>query len=316
MMRLTKVEVRRLFSRRLTKIALLGTVLIAALILIGPFQQAKPLSAENLANQQTMIAETQQFSVECLRDQAEVRKTDPNYDCAEIVASTMESMGVKPANVSNLTLETLQSGAILLAFIGFLVGAGFVAAEFSTGSLGLWLTFEPRRMRVYLSKLAAVVLGLIPVMVGVLGLLTVGVWMIVGHYGSTAGITATMWGEVGGMAARSVALGLAAALLGAATGVLLRNTAAVLGVAIGYLVLVELIFGGMVQAARPWFLGLNVTAWLQDGSSYVVESCTTDHQCQGIVKIVSLGHSAAYLGVLVVVIIGLAALVFRRHDVT
>ena len=322
MMRLTKVELRRLFSRRLTKIALFGTVLIAALMLIGPLQQAQPLNAEELANQQTMFAQAEVFARDCLPNQAEMRKTDPTFDgmCGQIAAPTLEEMGKPAANFSSLMFETLQVGAILLGFVGFVIGAGFVAAEFGTGSIGLWLTFEPRRMRVFASKLAAVCLGLIPVMVGVLGLLTVGVWMIVRHFGSTAGTTATMWGDVGEMAARSVALGLAAALLGAATGVLLRHTAAVLGVAIGYLVLVELIFGGIVQAARPWLLQLNVTAWLRHGSSYFVERCTTDsqngYQCQGIEKIVTFGHSAAYLGAMVVLLVALAAVVFRRRDVT
>lgn len=216
--------------------------------------------------------------------------------------------------------RTLLGGAYLLAFVGFLVGAGFVAAEFSSGSMANWLTFEPRRMRVYASKLTAAGLGLLPVTVALLGMLTAGAWLIVGQFGSTAGTTAKVWGDLGEMGARSVALTLATAVTGAAFGVLLRHTAAVLGIAVGYMVLVEGVFGQALEGVRPWLLQLNVNAWLQHGATYFIESCTTDarggYTCQGVEKVLTFGHSSAYLGVVVALVIGLAALVFRRRDVS
>ena len=186
--------------------------------------------------------------------------------------------------------------------------------------MGNWLTFEPRRMRVYASKLGAVGLGLIPVTAALLGLLTAGMWLIVGHYGSTAGTTAKVWGALGELAGRSLALALAAALAGAASGVLLRHTAAVLGIAVGYLVLVEGIFGQSLKSVAPWLLQHNVTAWVQHGGRYFTDVCSTDKQgrygCQSIEKVITFGHSATYPGVLVVFVIGLGAVVFRRRDVS
>ena len=59
---------------------------------------------------------------------------------------------------------------------------------------------------------------------------------------------------------------------------------------------------------------------MQHGTKYFVPCCTTDAQgnynCQGVEKVLAFGHSAAYLGVLVVLVVGLAALVFRRRDVS
>ncbi|HEY8619813.1 MAG TPA: ABC transporter permease subunit, partial [Dermatophilaceae bacterium] len=214
----------------------------------------------------------------------------------------------------------LLAGSYLLAFVAFLVGAGFVAAEFSSGSMANWLTFEPRRMRVYVSKLGAAGLGLIPVTVALLGLLTAGSWLIVSHLASTAGTTAKVWGDLALMGGRAVALAVAAAVAGAAMGVLLRHTAAVLGIAVGYLVLVEGVFGQALQGARPWLLQLNFNAWLQHGAKYFIQTCKTDAQgnynCQGVEKVLSFGHGSAYLGLLVVLTVGLAALVFRRRDVS
>ena len=236
-----------------------------------------------------------------------------------MAAPKLEDFGKPLSNFSALSSDILLVAGLLLAFVGFVVGAGFMAAEFSTGWIGLWLTFEPRRMRVYASKLAAVCLGLIPVTIAVLSLLTAGTWLIVEHFGSTADTTAAVWGDLGRMAARSVGLALTAAAVGAASGALLRHTAAVLGVAMGYLVLIEGILGSLVQASRPWLLQLNITAWLQHGATYMVEKCVTDsrgiYSCTGVDKVLSFGHAAAYLCVLVAFIVALAALVFRRRDV-
>jgi ABC-2 type transport system permease protein len=94
----------------------------------------------------------------------------------------------------------------------------------------------------------------------------------------------------------------------------------VLGIAVGYLVLVEGVFGQALQGARPWLLQLNFTAWLQHGATYFVEVCKTDAQgqysCQGVEKVLSFSHGSAYLGLLVVVTVGMAALVFRHRDVS
>ena len=48
MMRLTKVELRRLFSRRLTTIAMLGALVVTGVMLFGSFQEAKPVSYTHL----------------------------------------------------------------------------------------------------------------------------------------------------------------------------------------------------------------------------------------------------------------------------
>jgi ABC-2 type transport system permease protein len=228
--------------------------------------------------------------------------------------------GKPVAKYAEMMPTVLSGGSLLMAFVGFLIGAGFVAAEFSSGSMANWLTFEPRRIRVYGSKLGAAGLGLLPIAVVVLALLTGGVWLIVGHFASTAGTTAKVWGNLAQMGGRAVALAVAAALAGAAMGVLFRHTAAVLGIAVGYLVLVEGVFRQALQGAQPWLLSLNFQAWLQHGAKYYPLVCKTDGQgnygCQGVEKLLTFGHSSAYLGILVVLVVGLAALVFRRRDVS
>ena len=294
MMRLTTVELRRLFSRRLTTIALLGALILTGLMLFDSFQRAKPLSGAELTSQQAQFEQAhkdwvvngdQQLAV-CLTQQAETQKTDPKADfgCNQMEPKA-ENWGKPQARFSEMMPSTLLAGSYLLIFVGFLVGASFMAAEFSSGSMANWLTFEPRRLRVYTSKLSAAVLGLLPIAVAVLGLLTAGVWLIVGHFASTAGTTAKVWGNLAQMGGRAVVLAVAAALAGAAMGVLFRHTAAVLGIAIGYLVLVEGVFRQALQGVQPWLLSLNFQAWLQHGARYYPLVCKTDGQgnysCQG-----------------------------------
>ncbi|NMM24096.1 MAG: ABC transporter permease [Phycicoccus sp.] len=329
MMRLTKVELRRLFSRRLTTVALLGALAVTGLMLFGAFTEAKPLSAPEQAAQQAQFDQAKkdwavngdQQIQSCLDAQAEQQKLDPkaNFGCNQMEPN-LANWGKPVAKFNQMMPNILLAGSYLLAFVAFLVGAGFVAAEFSSGSMANWLTFEPRRLRVYVSKLGAAGLGLIPVAVAVLGLLTAGSWLIVDHLASTAGTTAKVWGDLALMGGRAVALAVAAAMAGAAMGVLLRHTAAVLGIAVGYLVLVEGVFGQAFQGARPWLLQLNFNAWLQHGATYFAQTCKTDAQgnynCQGVEKVLSFGHGSAYLGLLVVLTVGLAALVFRRRDVS
>lgn len=329
MTRLTKVELRRLFSRRLTTVALLGALVITGLMLFGTYQEAKPLSGAELTAQRAQFdqahkefeANGEQQVQECLTQQSETRKTDPKADfgCNQMEPK-LESWGKPQAKFAAMMPDILLAGSYLLTLVGFVVGASFVAAEFSSGSMSSWLTFEPRRMRVYASKLTAAGLGLIPSTVALLGLLTAGVWLIVRYFSPTAVTTAKVWGDLGEMGARSLALALAATVTGAALGVLVRRTVAVLGIAVGYLVLVEGVFGQALHSARPWLLQLNVTGWLQHGATYFIDTCSTNAQggysCQSVDKVLSFGHSTAYLGLLVVLTVGLAAVVFRRRDVS
>ena len=328
MMRLTKVELRRLFSRRLTSVALLGALAFTGLMLFQAYQQAKPLSGLQLAAQRAQFDQAhqsfelngvQQFK-DCQKKQAIANQSGPkiDYRCNDMEPK-WENWGKPKVKFADLMHSVLLNWSYLIAFIGYLLGAGFVAAEFSSGSIGNWLTFEPRRMRVYASKLVAAGVGLIPATVALIGLLFGGLSLITSNYGSAAGTTAKMWSDLGFMTGRSITLAVVAAVVGAAMGTLLRHTAAVIGIAIGYLVLVEAIFSHSLQNMQPWLLRINMEGWLQHGTKYFLTTCKTDSQgnyrCDGVEKLLGFGHSATYLGLLVVLVVALSAMVFQRRDV-
>lgn len=329
MIRLTRVELRRLYSRRLTLIGIAAVVAIVGLMLFATWRDARPLSEAELHQARTQYEQAHadwerhaaQNKAQCERDYATV--PDPKPALTEYCAfpePRLEDFGRPRFTFAETMPELLHGSSYLLAFAAFLIGASFLGAEFSSGSLGNWLTFEPRRLRVYGSKLLGMLTGMVPVVAGVLALLIGGTVLIVETVGNGTATTNEQWGDLLMTAVRSAALAAVAGAMGAVIGLLLRHTAAAIGLAMGYLVLVEGVFGGFLTKVQPWLIRLNIDAWIEHGTVYWVENCQlgTDgvYTCTSVEKTVSFEHSAWYLGILAVALVILGAAVFRRRDVT
>jgi ABC-2 type transport system permease protein len=322
--RLVKVELRRFFSRRLAMVAALAAVVISGLILFAAWNEAKPLPE---AERQAAARNYQQAHDEWLRSDGpkqladckanEAQNPAPGESPCEYMEPRPEFFGKPDAVFAEIAPDILTGLSYLLAFIAFLVGAGFIGAEYSTGSLGNWLTFEPRRLRVYGSKLVAAGVGTVPLAAALLAVVTGGLWLIVDQLGTTAG---THWSVILGILGRSLALAVAAGVLGVVVASLLRHTAAAIGLAFGYLVIVEGIFGSALNNARPWLVKLNMDAWLTHGTTYYQERCASvpegGYQCSQVEKWLPFTHSAIYLGVIAAVLLVLSTVVFRRRDIT
>jgi ABC-2 type transport system permease protein len=329
MIRLVKVELKRLYARRLTIIGIAGVVLITGLMLFATWRSARPLSESELQQAQTQFEQVHaewernadEWKKQCERDYASA--PDPKPPIAEYCSypePRLEDFGRPRFTFADTMPELLHGSSYLLAAAAFLIGASFVGAEYSSGSLGNWLTFEPRRLRVYGSKLLGALLGHVPVAVVTLALLIGGTALIVELVGNTSTTSGKVWGDLLAMAGRSVVLAAVVAVLGSVFAMLLRHTAAAIGLLMGYLVLVEGVFGGFLTKAQPWLVRLNVDAWIKHGTTYWVDNCQTMpdglYNCTSLEKTVSFGHSAWYLGIAAAVIIALGALVFSRRDVT
>ena len=329
MIRLTQVELRRLTARRLTVIGVLGVLAITALLLFVTWREAQPLSAEEQRQAQTQFEINHQYWVENheadkARCTAEWNKQpDPKPALEEMCSMpepTVDDFGKPRMVFAEVTPELLLGSSYLLVFAAFLIGASFVGAEFSTGAIANWLTFEPRRLRVYASKLLAAAIGLAPVAAVVLAIVLFGTYLIVDQLGDTSSTTGKVWGDLtatGGRALLLIALG---ASLGGVVGLLLRHTAAAIGVVMGYLVLIEGVFAGFLNKAQPWLVKLNFDAFVRHDTTYYINQCSTgsdgSYMCNSIEKTLSFEHGAWYLGILAVVLVLLGGLVFTRRDVT
>lgn len=327
-MRLVGVELRRVLARRMVAAIVAGGVLVVALVLVSLWTQVRPLTAAQVdqAEQSYAMAveDFEEHGEEMLAscrdaeaDESERTGEDVDFGCDQMEPQREMFFPQQPE--LHLTLPGQLAGvAVLLTFLTFLVGATSTAAEVSTGSLGTWLTFVPRRSVVMASKVAAGTVVALPVVAGLLALLVAGAWFVHDAQGLADGMTATAWGEAAWTGARVLALGALAGALGAALGLLLRHTAAVLAAVVVYALVVESIVAGMLPELQPWLLRTNMAAWVQDGTMYWINECTvtaTGTSCQTIEEVVTLGHGAAYLGVVAVVLLVLTALVFRRRDV-
>jgi ABC-2 type transport system permease protein len=317
-MRLIRVELGRFFARRLTRFAAAGVLLILAVVLFGVQQQAYD-SVPSRVQERTLEQVRQ-----CRSQQANARQHDPSADfrCDEMAAQ-MQAGGQEVPSFASLAQVHGQNVAVLFAFVGFLIGATFLAAEFASGSIGNWLTFEPRRRRVYASKLAAAAIGSVPIPAIGLGLLIGGVYAVTTKYGVTGAVSADQRTDLLWLVLRVVVISSAATVAGAVLGLLLRNTAASLGVLVGYGILVEGIFPGLIQRLvpdpRPWLVQSNFQAWVGHDLKYAVDDCSRtgpETACESVERVITFGHSSIYFAILLVPAVALGAWVFNRRDVS
>jgi ABC-2 type transport system permease protein len=320
--RLVLAELARLRSRR---VVLVGALLVLAAI--GLFQlvvasEVTPPSAADVTQQQQYYEQAHQEW-----EQGHAAQEKACLDAGESAEScawpepTPADYALTATPFAEVAPAAVQLSAYVALLAAFLVGASFIGAEYSTGSLANWLTFVPQRLRVYGSKLVAVALasalgGAVAsfLMLGLVALLT-----------RTNGGALTGLGDAAAMAGRAVPIAVLAGVAGFVFALLTRHTVAALGIALGYVVTSAVLStiaanaDGPLGWLPPWLPENNVAAFLEHGTTYqqYVETVTEQGTSgESIEKHISFGHSAVYWAVLLVVAVVSAALVFRRRDVT
>ena len=251
-MRLVQVEVRRLFTRRLTWVSIL-VVLVLVALLIG--------------------------------------------------ANAYNARGHYVFSASAPVLIPIC--AALLAMVALVIGASFIGAEWHHGSMASLLTWEPRRMRVFGSKLIGLWLGSVAI-----GLLVFGLSLAMNY------LAARRFGEIGSMPAAvqqallmSTARGIALALVGGAVGFAIayatRLSSAALGIGLGYAVVGEIGVRLIDPHAERWLVSNNVSAWLNDGTAIAGSSSP-----------ITVWQGGIYLAAISLVLLVVSAVLFSRRDVT
>ncbi|MEP7762377.1 ABC transporter permease subunit [Sanguibacter sp. 25GB23B1] len=326
-MRLLRVEVDRFTSRRLARFAVLGALAIVAIAILGMWQTAKPLPESQVAMMRAdfeiAVQEWEENGDEiiatCEADEAVAQKDDPSIDFGcEMQEPVWENWTWEEPTFAEESPNILPVLAVPLAFVSFLVGVSFLAAEFTTGSMGNWLTFEPRRTRVYFSKVAAAAVATVPVALVVLAVAIGGAWVAYTANDHVGTMTTDRWGEVAVSGVRVLLLMVGFAALGAALGALVRHTAAVMGIVLGYAVVVEGMLGSLVEALQPYLLRLNMMAVASGEATYGTEECRMvdgAQVCEWVQQSVSLTHGAVTMGAVLVVGVVLGWVTFRRRDV-
>ncbi|WP_110205331.1 hypothetical protein [Nocardioides daejeonensis] len=330
MLRLTKVELRRLLHRRAVLVLLAACVVIPTLIGIGVAYDTRPPSDEDRAAAQAQLdrdrtsGDTADSLRNCVRHPDDwglpVNLTDQQVQqqCEEMTQPQLDwYLWTQPLDLEQQREEGSGIFVVLaVAMLMLVVGTTFAGHDWSSGSVSNQVLFEPRRGRIWAAKAVA--------LAGVAGVVAAvvhsGYWLVLdalaGHRGERHGGALLMdCLQLGWRASVITAL---AAVMGFALTMFFRSTVATLGIVFGVA-----LAGGMVLAiigvTDAWNPALNLWAIVSNGVNYHAEvACPGANpggeQCFEE-RTLTLARGAAYAGV-VVLAVGITSLLsFRRRDV-
>ncbi len=325
MLRLIGVEFRRFSKRAAFRWAGIALIVILGAMLISIYRSAAPPDPGALAQAQVASDENNAFNQDyyapgggCEVEQA----ADPTIDfgCDSIpVASTPQDYLSPPSTYSAQGLSDTSDFSTLLLFFALVVGISFVTAEFSSGAITNWLTFQPRRTRVYAAKAIALTGAVTAAMAVLLGLLFAGRRLAYSLQDSLGDNVAAATRLNLQMSGRILVLTVLVTLMGMALGMLLRHAAMALGLVFGYLIW-EGFLRLLTQNGWRWLLTPRIEAWTQGQATFSdpTGSCSSwspDGECLSNVHYIFQASAGWYLLGATVVLTGIAWAVFRRRDV-
>ncbi len=313
MIRLLKAEFTRVRARKIAWLTPLFALLGLTLISVGAGFLATPPSDAEVEQGKRAYKEFhddweknhEAQTKECLEEVKDQPEFDPR-DC-EIEEPKPEDFYRQPLNYDTILKMVLgdQSGsfgAIGLALgVIIIVCASLVGAEFNTGSMDTWVTFVPKRTDVYLTKhIVALAYALTVAVVSVLlgWLISMG---IIAMIQSPAALTSSS--EVWRLGGRFLIVTVVFSLIITSLAFLTRHSAATIGLTFGTYLACSVVEGiATLWHPLAWVVRLlptaNVSALLGGKYEYVITNT----------------HAAIYLGVITLVLVVGAWLVFHRRD--
>lgn len=329
-MRLLAVETRRYFSRWAIRGGLALIAVLTLLVAAGFFFSATPATAEQLNDAEAQLAveleHWEEFGDEmiadCLEHEAQMREEfdDPeiSHGCDEM-EPRLEHFLPWQTTQEELETDMYGSGILLALPIVFALAVTFMAAEFASGTMSTWLTFEPRRQRVYFSKLISgagismIVIAIVTAILWAAARLTIRYWDL-----QPSPHDNFAWLEVGDSfeaALRFSLTGLFVGVVGIALATLVRHTAAGIGIAAGYMI-AEATASGIHMPLARFSLAKHIEGVMAAGTDYYIEVCQPLGGCQYESQPIDFSTSVTVLISIAVVLIGLGAWQMQRRDVT
>ena len=318
MMRLIGTEIRRASKRRLFRLGLL----VATLLVIGAGLANLFSSDENIessrARARAEIASCERFAAEEAEaiEQREGRPPPEDFFHCGTLDEILPAYD-RTFRYAEAMGDMVRAGAVLGGIIAFLAGASFVGAEWGSGNLTTFLTWEPRRAHVHIAKVLAVALCCAVVVTVLLGLLMAVHLPVASVKGTMRGTTAEVWRTLAGTAGRGAALAAMFAAAGAGLAMVMRNTAGAIVVGGVYAAVIDpLLHFWSEGRLRVWTLFRNVPQFVgyavqtSFGSDVFGGGGSTGPAVQPIWRpsLLLAGYVAA------IVVLGYVA--FRTRDVT
>ncbi len=323
---LFSTELVRLRARRFIQV-LVGLALIGFVVLsVVAFTQFSEPTPEVLADAQARleqdIAISEQFREQCLADES-IPEDQREFACGP----PLEEQGFVVENYIDKQPFTLTRDlpdgslgvAVVTAMLGFVIGATYVGAEWSTRSIVALLFWETRRLKVIGVKTG--VAALAGIALGLLGQL---LWFGVSHVlvrtrGTTTAVPDGFWADFSGQAGRGVLLAVVGTLFGFGLANLVRNTGAALGVGFAYFAIIESALRGFVTSSQPFLVSESAGALVANGGlSIFVEGPTVDQGTGSFIEftelIVSNVRGGLTLTAYLLVLLAAGTWLFRRRD--
>lgn len=323
MIHLLRVELARYRSRRIIALLLLLAALLAALVAVKSAWDTRPITTQEAATARAnaeMVPESgevEQQLTSCLANPE--RYLGPGFtaqDCRDnFTGSPGNYLPRKPLDLTG-TLKGNGLG-VALAVAGLLVIAAstFAGSDWASGSMVTQLLFEPRRSRVWVAKALAVTVAS-----GLVALVTIGgFWLAMYLVAVDRDVPhgSAVMSDVGWHVLRAVLFATGAALGAYALTMLFRHSVATLSLLFVYSVGGEILtFLVPVDNVGRWTLGNNVYGWLETRMEFFdpTSRCARLGDCDGLQHISHLQGGLYLLGLLVLVV-ALSWLLFRRRDV-
>ena len=299
---LLQVEIKRLLARRLVRvlvlIAVVGIVIAGVTVLFKSHRDLRGPSTEA-----RIIHQGSHDVVECTNGNLGAISGRPPKGMTPEEFCNSTGFGPQDSRFHLTTLQDVWLGVGgQLLIVAWLIAASFIGAEWHAGTVTTQLTWEPRRVRVFIAKLLACALLVFVGTIVLELLLGAALWPAAALRGTTAGVDGAWVSESVRLLGRAGVACVFGALLGYALGSAGRNTAASLGVGFVYLVVVESLVRGFKPRWAPWLIGDNVVNFLGGESHQILDR--------------SPGASAATLALYCAIALLAALALFKRRDVT
>lgn len=278
---LLEVELRRYLARRLTRVlvgvAVVGSAVAGVVVFINTEEYSPARAAEEreariaacVGSFRSVPAGVEGLPVPTRRPAGGAPAFGPDPTQVQQICRSSVGAAEEGPSLRLTELWAPEGGDAIWAVtsvflgIGALIGsASMVGAEWKAGTFTTLLTWEPRRVRVAITKLAAAGLLAVVVAVALQLVLTGALLPTILLRGTTEGADGEWVRAAAGGLARSGLLAGLAAVVGGAVAMIGRSTSAALGAAFAYLAIVEAILRAWKPLQARWLLGENATIFL------------------------------------------------------
>jgi ABC-2 type transport system permease protein len=308
------VELSRLFARRaVVSMMVLGTLAVVC-VAAGVLYNNRPVSAGDIATAQQEADRYNEQRFTQRRLDTCIERTDDVASCESRHLLQPDAFlyrpQLKPADYDGWLVPMVAISAAMT----FLIGATFIGADYSSGSLGTQLLFQPNRWKVWVAKCAAVGVGAAAFTVLALGIANGAILGFASSWDRP--IRDGLFGDIAAAGGRGAVLAVAAAVGGLGLVLVARHTAAALGLLALYGVAAEAVVRAVWPGSERWLLSNHVVAFV--GGSFkrtIYGQCDGFGQCSDVVYRFSTATATIYLGSALLVVAVVSLLVFVRRDV-